>query len=71
MSISIQGVVSVVVGLIVCAIVFGLLDYLIKSAPFIPDPWKGTIRWVLLALGILVLIGVLLSFISGTPIFRM
>ncbi len=68
--ISLQGAVYILIYLVVGAIVLGLLDYLIKSAPFIPDPWKPNIRWVLLALGILVLIGILLSFTGHGPIFR-
>jgi hypothetical protein len=70
MSISIQGVVNVVVVLLVLGIVFGLLDLLIRKAPFIREDWKAGIRWVLLALAILVLIGILLSLVGGTPIFR-
>lgn len=69
--ISLQGVVMVIVYLLGAAIVFGLLDYLVQSAPFVPEPWKPVIRWVLLALGVLILIGLLLSFIGGTPVFRM
>ena len=70
MTISIQGVVNVVVTLLVLGIIFGLLDLLIRKAPFIPEEWKAGIRWVLLVLAVLVLIGVLLSFVGGTPIFR-
>jgi hypothetical protein len=67
---SLQNVVAIVVYVLVAAIIFGLLDLLIRKAPFVPEEWKPTIRWVLLALGILVLIGVLLSFLTGTPLFR-
>jgi hypothetical protein len=70
MSISIQGIVNIVLVLLVLGIVFGLLDLLIRKAPFIPEEWKAGIRWVLLVLAVLVLIAILLSFISGTPIFR-
>jgi amino acid transporter len=70
MSISIQGVVNIVITLLVLGIVFGLLDLLIRKAPFIPEEWKAGIRWVLLVLAVLVLIAILLSFVGGTPIFR-
>lgn len=68
--ISIQGAVNVILVLLVGGIVFGLLDLLIRRAPFIPEEWRAGIRWVLLVLAVLVLIGILLSFIGGTPIFR-
>ncbi len=67
---SLQTVVYLVVFLIVAAIVFGLLDYLVRTAPFVPEPWKPTIRWVIVALGVLILIGILLSFLAGQPVFR-
>jgi len=70
MSISIQGVVNIILTLLVLGIVFGLLDLLVRKAPFIPEEWKAGIRWVLLVLAVLVLIGILLSFVGGTPIFR-
>jgi hypothetical protein len=68
--ISIQGAVNVIVALLVCGIIFGLLDLLIRKAPFIPEEWRAGIRWVLLVLAVLVLIGILLSLIGGTPVFR-
>jgi hypothetical protein len=67
---SLPTVVAVVVYLLIAAIIFGLLDLLIRRAPFVDEAWKPTLRWVLLALGVLVLIGILLSFLSGTPVFR-
>jgi len=70
MSISIQGVVNIILTLLVIGIVFGLLDLLVRKAPFIPEEWKAGIRLVLLVLAALVLIGILLSFVGGTPIFR-
>ena len=68
--ISLSGAVNVIVTLIIAGIVFGLLDLLVQRAPFIPDEWKAGIRWVLLALAILVLIGILISLTGGGPIFR-
>lgn len=68
--ISLTGAIWIILYLVVAAIVFGLLDYLIRTAPFIPDGWKPVLRWILAALGILVLIGILLSFLGGGPIFR-
>ena len=68
--ISLQGAVNVVLLLLVAGIIFGLLDLLIRKAPFIPEEWKAGIRWVLLVLVVLVLIGILLSLVGGTPVFR-
>ncbi len=70
MIISIQTVVWFVVYVLIAAIVFGALDYLVRTAPFVPEGWKPIIRWVLLALAILCGIGILLSFIGGGPVFR-
>jgi membrane associated rhomboid family serine protease len=69
MAISLEGVVWLVVFLVVAAVIFGLLDYLIRTAPFVQEAWKPTLRWALVALGVLVLIGLLLSFLNGRPIF--
>jgi hypothetical protein len=68
--ISLQGAVNVILLLIIAGIVFGLLDLLIQRAPFIPVEWKAGVRWVLLVLAVLVLIGILLSLVGGTPVFR-
>ena len=68
--ISLTQVIWFVVYALVVAIVFGLLDYLIRTAPFVPDGWKPVLRWVLMALGILILSGILLSFTGGGPVFR-
>ncbi len=67
---SIQTVVYIVVFVIVGGIIFGILDQLIQKAPFMPADWKPTARYILFALAGLVIIGLLLSFITGTPIFR-
>jgi hypothetical protein len=69
--ISIGAAVTIIVYLIVGGIVFGLLNLLIDKAPFMPEGWKPVMKWILLCLAILVLIGLLLSFFGGTPIFRM
>jgi membrane associated rhomboid family serine protease len=69
-TISLTTVVWLVVYVIVAGIIFGLLDYLIRSAPFIPDGWKPVLRWILMALGILVLCGILINLLGGGPVFR-
>lgn len=68
--ISLSGAVNIILVLLVAGAVFGLLDLLIRRAPFIPAEWKEVIRYVLLVLAVLVLIGILISFTGGGPIFR-
>jgi preprotein translocase subunit SecE len=70
--ISLSGMVSIIVTLIILGIVFGLLDLLIQRAPFIPVEWKQGLRYVLLVLVVLVLIGILINLGGGGvgPIFR-
>jgi hypothetical protein len=69
-TISLSAIVWLVLYVLVAAIIFGLLDYLIQSAPFVPDTWKPVLRWVLLALGVIVLCGILINMLGGGPIFR-
>ena len=69
--IGIDTAVSLVVYLIIAGIVFGLLFWLINyCASQFPgmEPFAGIARVILVILGVLVLIGVLLSF-AGHPVF--
>ena len=68
--ISIQTAVYLIVYLIIGGIVFGLLTLLVDRAPFMPEGWKPIVKWILLVLAVLVLIGILLTFLGGTPVFR-
>ena len=69
--ISIEGAVRVIVYLIIGGIIFGLLKWLVDASP-IPDKFKQIANFILIALAVLVLIGILLSFVGvGVgPIFR-
>jgi amino acid transporter len=72
--ISLQQVVHIFVYLLVVAIVFGLLYWLANfvgrkfptMAPFIP-----VAHIVLAILGVLLIVGILLSLVGGTPIIRL
>lgn len=67
--ISLTSVVSLVIYILVSACIFWLLNYLINMiAP--PEPWNKFARVALAVLGVLVIIGILLSFVNGTPVFR-
>lgn len=68
MVITLAGLVSLIVYLLVFGLVVGLLFYLIQILP-IPDPYKGWIKLVLQVLCILVVIGMLLNF-AGIPVLR-
>lgn len=73
--IDISTVVWVVVYLLVCGAVFGLLFFLINYvASQFPGPgmdlFAKAARIILIVLAVLVLIGLLVSFATGTPIVR-
>ena len=67
--ISLGGAVQVIVYLIVAGLVFGMLWWLIGYAG-IPEPFHKVARVVLAVLAVLVVIGILLSLVGGTPLFR-
>lgn len=66
---TVQGLVSIVVTLLVFGCIVGLLFYLIQVVP-VPEPWKGYIKIVLTVLVILCIIGMLLNF-AGFPIVQL
>lgn len=66
--ISINAMVTVVLTLIVYGLVAGLLLYLIDVCET-PEPWRKFARIAVIAFGVLVLIGMLLSVVSGRPLF--
>lgn len=61
---NVRDVVWFIVQLAGVAVVFGLLDYGVKSAPFISEPIKGFIHWALIVIACLLLIFIILSFIG-------
>jgi heme A synthase len=66
---SLTGMVTIVVYLIVAGLVFWLLWWLINYiAP--PEPFRKVANVVLAIMAVLVVIGILLSLVGGTPIFR-
>lgn len=60
----ITALVNLVIYLVIVGCIFGLLLYLVSIAP-IPEPWKGWLRFLVIAVGVIILIYVLLSMISG------
>lgn len=51
------------IGLVVILIICGLVAYLVGKAPFIAEPWKGVIQWVLIAIPCVWVIQYLLTFV--------
>ena len=67
--ISIQAAVTVVIYLIIAGLVFWLLWWLLNFvAP--PEPFRKIGTVILAVLAVLVCIGILLSLVTGQPIFR-
>lgn len=71
---TIAGLIHLVIVLLVIGIIIGLLYYIVKSAPFIPEPIKSVLAWVIIVIGILiVIVEVLLPMAGGgldRPLFR-
>ena len=67
--ISLTGAIHVVVLLIVAGLIFGLLWWLVDYCG-IPEPFHKVAKVVLAVLAVFVIIGILLSLVSDTPIFR-
>ncbi len=67
--ISLSGAVSIIIYLVVVGLVFWLLWWLVNYiAP--PEPFRKVANVILAILAVLVVIGILLSFVGGTPVFR-
>lgn len=67
--ISLSAAVHLVVYLIVAGVIFFLLDWLIRYVG-VPEPFAKVARIILAIVAVLVVIGALLSFVGGVPIFR-
>jgi hypothetical protein len=67
--ISITAAVTVILYLIVAGLIFGLLWWLVGYVG-LPEPFGRVARVILAILAVFVVIGILLSFLGGTPVFR-
>ena len=70
LNMSIEGIVEVFLYLLVAALIFGILIFLLRRAPFIPAEWKVWIEYILYFLAALVVINLLLGFL-GHPLVAM
>jgi hypothetical protein len=67
--ISLSAAVTVVITLIVAGLIFGLLWWLVSYCG-LPAPFDKFARVALAILAVLVIIGILLQMVGGTPVFR-
>lgn len=67
--ISLTAAMNVVLYLIIAGLVFGLLWWLVSYCN-VPEPFNKAARVVLAVLAVFVIIGILISLVSGTPVFR-
>jgi succinate dehydrogenase/fumarate reductase cytochrome b subunit len=66
---SLSGAVTVVVYLIVAGLILWLLFWLVNYCG-LPEPFNKVAHVVLAVIAVLVVIGILLSLVGGTPVFR-
>jgi hypothetical protein len=66
---SLTAVVTILVYLIIAGLVFWLLWWLVGYVA-LPEPFNKVARVVLAIAAVLVIIGILLSLVSGVPLFR-
>jgi hypothetical protein len=62
----IEALVQLVIYLIGVGCILALLLYLVTSSP-IPDPYKGWLRWLVIAVAVVILIYILLGLIGDRP----
>ncbi len=67
---SMGGLVELVVALIIAGVIFGLLILLVRKAPFIPPEWKSGIEYVIIFVAVLIVINILLGF-AGYPLVNL
>jgi hypothetical protein len=67
--ISLSAAVNVIIQILVAGCVFALLNWLIDAAP-IDGRFKQIGKFILVVLAVFVLIGLLVSFSGGGPLFR-
>lgn len=58
-----EAAISVLLFIVVVVIVAGLLSYLLRSAPFIDEPFKSWGAWAIIAVAIIVIVLKLLELV--------
>ena len=54
--IMVEGLIGLVIVIIIVALVIGMCVWLVQQAPFIQEPWKQWIVWLLYVTGVLVIL---------------
>jgi len=52
----IEGLVGLLIVMIIVALVIGMCVWLVQQAPFIQEPWKQWIVWMLYVIGVVVVL---------------
>lgn len=60
----IESLVALVIYLIVVGCILGLLLYLVSIAP-VPEPWKGWLHFLVIAIAVIIIIYILLGLVGG------
>ena len=66
----IASLVSLVIYLIVVGCILGLLLYLVSVSP-VPDPYKGWLRFLVLAVAVIIIIYILLGLVGDVPTLKL
>lgn len=65
---NLQFLLTFVILVIVVCIVCGVLTWIVRSAPMIPNEWKPTVTWLIMVFGVLIILFVLIGALTGSPI---
>ncbi len=60
--------VNTVLELIIIGVIFGLVLWIARTAPFVPDAWRKFVVWFVYLVGVLFVINWLLTLL-GKPLF--
>lgn len=58
---------SLLLTILILGVVLGLVLYLVDTAPFIAEPFKSVLHWLIIAVGVIYIIGLLLGQAPGFP----
>jgi fumarate reductase subunit C len=65
-----ESLVHLVIYLIVVGCILGLLLYLVAISP-VPEPWKGWLHFLVVAIAVVIVIYILLGLVSGGSVPRL
>lgn len=62
----VTGLVYLVIYIAIVAAICGLLLWLLSEAPFIPDPFRGIVRFAIIAIFVLIVVLLLVNALPGS-----